>query len=485
MTIGQASGTNKIPVNLPGSGINLQDGKHNLFAVLELTVGAMTRFSLTNLITKAVIGVEKITWSGVTPSEDPFGDDNFLENAAAQFPEAGLPGSLIFPESNSPTNKPNHGVFAPRTKVEARAVLTIPVPAGMTAKLQARVLDPDHFGTGDFDPNKTNNGNDNVKGRIKVVEVSKPLGMSHENFEFLFASEAIMASEHLEITEPQPGNNWNFGVHDEKIVTDQFHISPADGISITRKYPGKSLIDIAETNKSTILTAARTLWVEMDTMDAPSTAPGMVDDEKLEKKPLDISLLTELMSKALILVRKLPLNLDRDDDSMPFVQYFATQGGVAKADLIRDVKSEPFFWVVQIIDAYEHSPVRDNDVAGPDSNGNPNTRDAGSWYAGYAHVENGDKANTIYHETIRDVHKEGQTSNDTPGGDKLVDVATHLRILVAHEVLHRFLGYHTNNDAEDALHNSFIMSEKAQYDKSLAVLSDKQLRLIQNQKQPK
>jgi hypothetical protein len=471
-------------INEPGE-LKLADGKHNIFGIFEYRSESSATIKLTNLITKAVIGVEKITWSGVLPSEDPIGDSNFFENAAAKFPEAGLTGSLIFPESNSPTNKPDHGVFVPRTKVEARAVLTIPVPAGMTAKLQARVLDPDHFGTGDFDPNKTNKGNDNVKGREKVGEVFTPLGMSHENFEFLFASEAIMASEHLEITEPQPGNNWNFGVHDEKIVTDQFHISPSNGVDILRAYRANQLFAIAETNKSKILTAGRTLWVEIDTMDAPSTAPGTVDDEKLEKKPLDISLLTELMRKALILVRELPLSLDIKTDSMPFVQYFATQGGVAKADLIRDVKSEPLFWVVQIIDAYEHSPDWDNDVAGADSKGNPNTRNAGEWYAGYAHREDKDQANVIYHETIRDVHKEGQTSDNTPGGDKLVDLETHMRILVAHEVLHRFLGYHTTSKDEDALHNSFIMSEKAQYDKSLAVLSDKQLRLIQNQKQPK
>lgn len=457
--------TNKLLINEPGE-LKLPDGKHNIFGIFEYRSESSTTIRLTNLITKAVIGVEKITWSGVAPSEDPIGDDNFFENAAAQFPEAGLTGSLIFAESNSPTNKPNHGVFAPRTKVEARAVLTIPVPAGMTAKLQARVLDPDHFGTEDFDPNKTNKGNDNVQGRIKVGNIILKLGMTNESFEFLFESEVEEAFKQLEITEPQPGNNWVIGVHDEKIVTDQFYISPSNGVDILRAYRANQLFAIAETNKSKVLTAARTLWVEMDTMGDPPPPRQGQPEIIFNKNPLDISMLTSLLSQALIRVEVLPPILN-PRGSVPFVEYFHTQLGPDIADNFRDVKSEQFFWVVHIVDAYGHA-------VGHDAHDN-------EWVVGYAHRADEDMANTIYHNVINNVHLSGVKSKT---GKDLVPKNTHVKIVVAHEALHRFLGYHTKTDRNGDLHNSYIMSYEVQFDLSLAKLSAKQLRLIQNQIYP-
>lgn len=135
------------------------------------------------------------------------------------------------------------------------------------------------------------------------------------------------------------------------------------------------------------------------------------------------------------------------------------------------------------IDAYEHPNDFSDDTPGTDSRGSDG-RNGGPWKAGYAHVQNGDKANTIYHETIRDVHEEGQTSDDTPTGRPLVDLPTHVRILVAHESLHRFLGYHTTSIDPNSVRDSFIMSYEVQYNITLAVLSAKQLRFIQNQKLP-
>jgi len=173
------------------------------------------------------------------------------------------------------------------------------------------------------------------------------------------------------------------------------------------------------------------------------------------------------MSQALILVVKLPESLD-ETDNMQFTKYFNTQFGPDKADLVRDVKSEQFFWVVHIVDAYRHNVG--NDAQDP------------IWTVGYAHVEDDDKANTIYHNVIDGVHELGKRS---PTGQPLVDKTTHVRIVVAHEALHRFVGYHTPNEAEDALHNSYIMSYAVQFDKSLAILSGKQLRAIQDQKFPK
>lgn len=218
-------------------------------------------------------------------------------------------------------------------------------------------------------------------------------------------------------------------------------------------------------------------------MNAPSVAPIGPDDFAFVKNPLDISLLAELMSQALVRVQPLPLHWDVKDN-IAFKNYFATESGIAAAETVRDVKSEEYFWVVQTIDAYEHAVDFDNDTPGPDSQGNTDTRDAGAWFAGYAHIQNGDSANTIYHETIRDVHAEGQTSDNTPTGQPLVPLPTHMRILVAHESLHRFLGYHTESADVNAVHNSFIMSRQSQFDVTLAVLSPKQLRFIQNQKLP-
>jgi hypothetical protein len=338
----------------------------------------------------------------------------------------------------------------------------------MTAKLQARVLDPDHFGTGDFDPNGTNKGNDNIRGTsVKGGSVSKQLGMADAKFEILFESETEVGFEQLEITEPQPGNNWIIGVHDEKIVADQFYISPVDGISITRRFPGKPLIDIAAANKSKILTAGRTLWVEMDTMDDPPPAREGQPQMIFNKNPLDISKLTSLLSQALIRVEVLPPSLNLRG-SVPFVEYFYTQLGPDIADEFRDVKSEQFFWVVHIVDAYRHKAG--NDAQDP------------LWAVGYAHREDGDNANTIYHNVIDGVHELGKRS---PTGQPLVNKTTHVQIVVAHEALHRFLGYHTPNESEDAIHNTYIMSYAVQFDISLAKLSPKQLRAIQNQNFPK
>lgn len=470
--VGATAQNNKMPISLP-------DGKHNVFGIFAVQTASGEKVYLTNTLARAALGVSEIKWQGFTPSNDPSGDDNFFEDPATVFPNAGLTGNLILPESNAPSAD---STYAPRTKVKAIAVLTFPVPAGMSARLHARVLDPDHFGTGEFDPNGIVPGKDNIRGILKSGSPSKVIGITQEDFVFQFDPAHTIDAEILEITAPQPGNNWIIGVHDEKTVADELRTSSNTGINVVRNRSHQEFA-INATNETDVLTAGRTLWVELDTMNAPAVAPPGPDDFAFVKNTLDISLLQELMSQALVRVQQLPLHWDVTDN-IPFKNYFASEGGIAAADAVRDVKSEQYFWVVQTIDGYEHAIDFDNDTAGPDSQGNPNTRDAGDWLAGYAHIQNGDRANTIYHETIRDVHAERQTSDNTPTGRPLVALATHMRILVAHESLHRFLGYHTDSTDVNAVHNSFIMSRQSQFDVTLAVLSQKQLRFIQNQKLP-
>lgn len=56
--LGSTSRTNIMPINLPGGLINLPDGKHNIFGIFEYQFGSTTSVRLTNLLTKAVIGVK-------------------------------------------------------------------------------------------------------------------------------------------------------------------------------------------------------------------------------------------------------------------------------------------------------------------------------------------------------------------------------------------------------------------------------------------
>ena len=486
--VGETSGTNAV-------GIDLADGKHNLFAIFAISVtidGLSTqRVYLTNLEEKGALGVQSVLWEGLAPENDPFGNINLHRHAELFFPQ--IAGDLIFPESNTP---PGHAEYSPQTKVIGTVFLTHPVPEGMTAILKARVLDPDHFGDGEFDPNVVISGKDNVGGIFKSASAPIKLAVTEEAFtlEFIGGSitTAIVNSKTLNITASQPGNNWIIGVHDEASVTDELQMSATDGTTVVR-IVNFCEYGISATNASVILTAARTLWVETDTMNAPGVFAAEADDFAFAKNPLDTSLLVALMRQALVVVKDLPSTYDVSD-GMPFVYHYLQDSnsnsladGIEASNAVRDVNSDEYFWVVHNVDAYEHQSGNqlDNDSPGPDSQGNLNTRDSGDFYVGYAHGQNQDWANAIYHETIRDVHAEPETSDRTPGGRPLVDLTTHMQIVVAHESLHRFLGYHTDSANPNAPQNANLMGYQVQFDSSLAFLSLDQLRRIQNQKLPR
>ena len=121
----------------------------------------------------------------------------------------------------------------------------------------------------------------------------------------------------------------------------------------------------------------------------------------------------------------------------------------------RDVLSEPDFWTIQLVGAYEHDASTDHD-------GELN------YLMGYAFPL--DNPTVVFFETIRD--KYANIDGDWVG-DPLRDQLTYEAIVAAHECFHRFFGEHLTD-----LANLGVMRRDAHDTRVTVELTDEQFRAL-------
>jgi len=235
------------------------------------------------------------------------------------------------------------------------------MPAGMSDIIRFKVFDPDHWLNDARDPRGNTAPNDNQKGRTKTDDDIWNLGVNvASTIAVAIPSGAASVSKVIKITEPQPGNNWIFAVHDQATILNDLTFA-ADGVTLQHVKPQRTTIVPVE-NRSEILTAARTLWMELDQMAAPTPDKGPFngaadcnncDDPMTQPALPTVTLLQNLLAPALVQVMVIPQNIDTRDLSN-FEHYKRSQDYQSEAATVRDAgSSSRDFWVIHTIGAYE------------------------------------------------------------------------------------------------------------------------------------
>ena len=454
-----------------------------------------------------------IAWSSrIDPLDANITNPTYAVNGGQNF---AVPGDILFPEKQTPT--------AATTDNRLGVILDVfpKVNRALSAPLYLYITDPDNalantgtnqlqqFDFNDEFQNGANvpNADDNLDseashqvpskevpgakfveggGRLltfTVQDTAGPPGVSHEILKV------------FEVKNPQPGNNWHVAVHDESNVVQEFKYIDASSQGVMLQRDGTRLGAhdlVSPMFYTSMLTAARTLWIEHDVMGPPNNAANAMTrgvfngeaaagghpsctlnqcDDPLPAAGLyniNLNVLTNVLVPTLVVPMLLPANLNTHS-VVPFVHYVGLNDAVAQlfGKNERDVPSAQFFWVVQIVSAYEGDETQDNDidVGEGGSNGVPDDfpflAQPQPWQLGYAAGPGTDRSTFIYHEEIRDVIADATgknvganavTFNHNITGNVTADVTS---IIVAHETMHRFFGTHLQNTL---VTNSGLMS---------------------------
>ncbi|MCC7086569.1 MAG: hypothetical protein IT427_16345 [Pirellulales bacterium] len=357
--------------------------------------------------------IVSVTWVGFDPGD---GQTNLVD------------GMKIYPERNTPECTPP--LFGPlHDRVSVEVTIAMPLPDSVT--IHARVLDPDNVQYGAADPNDTEigmdvgwipEGDDNNAGSLNPPPPYKhAIGIDEENFTIPIASGQTTGSVVRNITEPQPGNNFEVVVspHNDlgRVSLDSdYATSPVVFVrGVEQAYPGNRV--------SAVLEVWRTLWVELDHMGAPGAGEVFDgDDESAAPASPEIGTLRDLVSAAHIEVRSLPDEFNETRE-IPF-QHYILQAGGNWDTAGRDEYSEQGFWVVRAVGAYEYSEDWDHDT---------NFERGLLGISGVPGSDNASHSIYVFWETIRDCSV-----------DWGFDLDAGLSLVTAHEVLHKFLGRHGN-----------------------------------------
>ena len=238
---------------------------------------------------------------------------------------------------------------------------------------------------------------------------------------------------------------------------------------------GAVVTQLGEALHTATLTIWRTLWMELDDMEAPDADPpdgpfgygDGADDVQVDPGQPPIGLAETSLVAACLRVQQLPAAYDLIDNA-DFVHNMTAQisGNVSTA--VRNVYSDVDFWVIHTIGAYEEAASNDWDPNG----------EASSWL-GWAYQCGADKSNFIFYETIRD-----RQINDTDPTRDPVDQETLTQRVVLHEALHRFLGEH-GGDPATGVSEGIMLYDVALYGTAEQnELTPRQLRVIQQQNRP-
>jgi hypothetical protein len=427
---------------------------------------------------------------------------NFWQNCAG-VQQNFVTGDCIFPGRNfhEGYDHPTIPEDVSEKHDQVYVVITInpAIPAGKVGSVFIRVFDPDHYmpgapvdNTAPFsdgaDPNDftagSNNPDDNVEGGVGDAA---SIGMTPGQLEVTFEGgapngEDKIKYEVLTIQFAQPGNNFIVAASPNENFLNSVHFR-SDGVTLERA--GVALSPMHQTR---ILTVFRKLWVEVDTMvwadltkfaDGPFNgqvacgggAPNhaLCDDPWRDTQFYNVNLtvLANLLAPALVFVEQ--LSGGDNSDLLPF-KHNAPPGGAANfGNTVRDVASEEFYWVTHTVVGYEQAP--DQDLDG----------ELG-FTLGWGYIRNGDGPNFVFLETIRDVVAAGAVT--VQGHPNPVPVTVAQAILenrvVAHETLHRFLGWHGTKGADDG-----IMAIAPTLSAAPLNITAYQIRLIQQRKYPK
>ena len=384
--------------------------------------------------------------------------------AEGQHSKPVIPGDIIYAERNAPTPLDDSNRDWRDLGVWVMVVPAVTRP--LSAPLTLKVFDPDNFLSSGDDPNDSSGPTsidnfdstpahqspqiDSPAARLKSGlnatsgQVIYPLMLTGNTLNLNLERVHLV----LHIDDPQPGNNWQVAVHDERSVVVDYDYSNsgtgAQGNGVDLRRRGNSDAEYVPSDLRTRkLTALRTLWIEQDWMKTATNATppgnrGVFDqeqgcngcDDPIEfDKSTDLTMLAELLTPILVDVKPLPnsMNTRREAD---FRHYTSPVDGDVSRTVgnVRDVQSQDYFWVVQIAAIYEAFEDKDNDD-------NESFFDV-SWTLGYSAFPGNDGPTVVYQEEIRDV----SLNSSLPPGSEFVD--NFFATVVAHEILHRFFGEH-------------------------------------------
>jgi hypothetical protein len=212
----------------------------------------------------------------------------------------------------------------------------------------------------------------------------------------------------------------------------------------------------------------RTLWMELDHMDAPGASdgpfngdPGCMGCDDVSATPADPAY--ETLYNLLEPLNVLVLDLSMDYDTHHTIPFVHNQPNSATPQ-VRDVNSSRHFWTIHMLGAYEWEFDKDND---------PNTE---AWVVGWSENAVGvDPTNFVFFEAARDLHAEPEWPN-------MVALNTLLDRISAHEALHRFFGWHNPNVPTT---NEGIMDPETAATAATVSLSSSQVKIIQTKPYPK
>ena len=422
---------------------------------------------------------------GVDPGDGKtnFDDDDYLG------------GYRIFAERNRPEGTKDQAgdpIDQPHTNIKVQVSITPIMPEGYSTTVHLKVFDPDYYVDGgpahtpqDGDPN------DQTAGTYNPGDNFGGLGMTPATAQLTFEEDEWQHSAMFLIDGPYAGNNFLVGANPRLSVLNNYAFMP-DGKNLYFMEQGQQVIVDPPFRTDNWLTVWRTLWMELDDMVAPDpVADGPFDgagvgndDVILDPGVAPIDLTKNSMHWALIEVEALPGEYNVKDatpndgtGTVEFVHNLTAQISSTKSGPVRDVASEPAFWVIHTIGAYEERTETVGDNKGGDWD--PNW-EANSWL-GWAYQYGADGSNFIFYETIRD----RQLNDPLPNPPTPVDVDTLTERVVFHEALHRFLGPH-GGDPDTGVADGVMVYDTAMYGTPEAnELTPRQIRIINQKEYPK
>lgn len=446
--------------------LRLEHLSERILLAADAAVGEQEVYHTSAKLHKPLAAVD-VEWSDRLDPSDPAvtHPEFYQENEHIQ----PVDGKIVYPEAVTPGTDPY-------AYLGVTVTVMPPIPTGLSSSVFLYVTDPDNALDGALadinDTLNTKDANDNYKSTSAYGAPSRsvPGGSLHDTpplagygsgdrtLEVPLPGSTSSELRFFRVEHPQPGNNWQVVVHnDQEVVETVYYRS---GTELMRNN-GKLDIVTSETgNQTSILTAARSVWIEEDPMETPTpeTTPddrGLFNGDPLcngcdDPEPTgnfvgnaDLSVLNDLLEPALVDVRGLPSEFNVDP-SVPFKHHVGT--GLAAETLAqnaRDVSSQQEFWVIQMVAAYESYDNSSNDPDVPFGQGQATY--------GYATEKNGDGGTFVYLEELRDIVADAAGANVPP-----VQFRQNVpAVMSAHEAAHRFLGPHNISAINANLMNTY------------------------------
>ncbi|MFN0019352.1 MAG: Calx-beta domain-containing protein [Pirellulaceae bacterium] len=352
-------------------------------------------------------------------------------------------GPRVFPEKPDIEGAPGGDSL---DKVKVLVHLMQPVPMGWAdpVKVAIKAFDPDHAHN-PTEPLDTMDWNDAFLPGAVGPPTHKPkdnrqtsahapsVGGTLTDTTLTFAPTEDAKETSFKIDDPQPGNNFKLVTaptrHD--IIGVRFlPDDETDGVTLYYKWEG-TLKPVPSMFTTDVLTVWRTLWIEQDSMGAPTLPEdgpfdGMTDDPNMGNVPkAPIDLLYPAFYPANVVVKTITENEAKDSrDDKFFIHNIENLGAAATKvkEEMKDIEEDFSAWVVEIVGAYEGPDLKSFD---------PNEND--SW-GGYA-VANTNIA-FVYLETIRDRAAYVPPPAPLPGSPQAVNVDLLKQRITLHEVGH-------------------------------------------------